>query len=61
MIGVWLLIPMSNSIDDLGEFAVVHGPWDIPAVGEPDNSDDEEIIDGEGDANPAVPNLAESQ
>jgi hypothetical protein len=60
MIGLWLLLPMSNSTDDLGEFAVAHGPWDIPAVGEPDDPNDEEIVDGEGDANPAVPNLAGS-
>jgi len=61
MIGLWLLLPMSNSTDDLGEFAVVHGPWDIPVIGEPDNAGDEEIADGEGDANPEIPNMAAGQ
>ena len=61
MIGLWLLLPMSNSTDDLGEFAVVHGPWDIPAIGEPDDARDEEIADGEGDANPEMPNMAAGQ
>jgi hypothetical protein len=61
MIGLWLLLPMSNLTDDLGEFAVVHGPWDIPAIGEPDDTEDDETLDGEGDANPEVPNLAEGR
>ena len=61
MIGLWLLLPMSNLTDDLGEFAVVHGPWDIPAIGEPDDTEDEEALDGEGDANPEVPNFPEGR
>ena len=58
LIALGLFMPISNSVDDLGEFAIVHGPWDIPPIGEPDDHSDEgEIPDGEGDAEPQLPPL----
>jgi len=56
LLGIAIYLPISNQSDDLGEFAVVHGPWDIPSVGEDDDEIiDENVEDGEGDAQPEVP------
>ena len=58
LIALGLFMPISNSVDDLGEFAIVHGPWDIPPIGEvDDDSDEDEISDDEGDAVPQLPHM----
>jgi hypothetical protein len=50
LIATALFFPISGHLDDLGEFAVVHGPWDIPPIGDDDDIVEEEIGDDEGDA-----------
>jgi hypothetical protein len=58
LIALSLFMPISDSLDDLGEFAIVDGPWDIPPIGEADDGSDEgEIPDDEGDAVPQIPAL----
>lgn len=57
LIGSSIFFPISHKSDDLGEFAVVNGPWNIPPVGDSeDEAVDEDIADGEGDAQPVIPN-----
>lgn len=50
LIATAVFFPISGHLDDLGEFAVVHGPWDIPPIGDDDDTVEEEIGDDEGDA-----------
>ena len=50
LIATAVFFPISDQLDDLGEFAVVHGPWDIPPIGDDDDTVEEEIGDDEGDA-----------
>lgn len=54
LIGLALFLPVSKHVDDLGDFAVVRGPWDSKPddedVPEPDVDDD-----SEGDAPDIVP------
>lgn len=50
LIATAIYFPISDQLDDLGEFAVVHGPWDIPPIGDDDDTIEDEISDDEGDA-----------
>lgn len=55
LIGLALFLPVSNHVDDLGDFAVVRGPWDSKPDGDEDVPEPDVDDDGEGDAPDIVP------